>query len=103
MLQGIKNGRKPDKVRLNDEERTAFQRLKYAFTTTPILQHFDPEKPIIVETNASYFTIGAILSQPANDGQKHPVAFWSAKFKQDQLAYSTANKKLMAIVECFKQ
>ena len=102
MLQGMKNGRKPGKVRLNDEERTAFQRLKHAFTTTPILRYFDPEKPIIVETDASYFAMGAILSQPANDGRKHPVAFWSAKFKQDQLAYLMVDKELMAIVECFK-
>jgi hypothetical protein len=44
--------------------QTAFDFLKKAFTTAPILRTFDPEKEIIVETDASDFAIGAVLSQP---------------------------------------
>ena len=29
----------------------------------PILAHFDPAKPVIIETDASDFAIGAVLSQ----------------------------------------
>ena len=32
------------------EQKAAFKALKEAFTTAPILQHFDYEKAIVVET-----------------------------------------------------
>jgi len=47
----MKNGRKPGAVQLNDEEKASFERLKEAFTKAPVLQHFNPEKSIIVETD----------------------------------------------------
>lgn len=56
-----------------------------------------------METDASKFAMGAILSQEGQDGRKHPVAFWSAKFKGAALNYTTADQELMAIVEAFKQ
>jgi nucleoside diphosphate kinase len=41
---------------------TAFQQLKDAFTSMPILKHFDPSLEVIIGTDASKFTIGCILS-----------------------------------------
>jgi len=29
----------------------------------PILSHYDPTRPVIIETDASDFAIGAVLSQ----------------------------------------
>jgi hypothetical protein len=46
------------------EEQKAFDRLKKAFTEAPVLITFDPEKPITVETDASDYAVGAVLSQP---------------------------------------
>jgi hypothetical protein len=37
--------------------------MKTKFTTTPILQHFDPFKEIIVETDASDYVSAGVLSQ----------------------------------------
>jgi hypothetical protein len=42
---------------------TALQKLKRAFTEAPILQHFNPEKPITLKTDASGFAIAGILNQ----------------------------------------
>jgi hypothetical protein len=61
-------------------QTVAFQQLKDAFTSTPILKHFDPSLEVIIETNASNFAIGCILSQKHN-GQLHPVAFHSRKME----------------------
>jgi len=47
----------------NPEVQTAFEELKQRFTTAPILAHFDPAKPVIIESDISDFALGAILSQ----------------------------------------
>jgi len=62
-----------------DPVQAAFDSLKTAFTTAPILCYFDPSKPIILETNASDFAIGAIISQPDSEDKLHPIAFYSYK------------------------
>lgn len=36
--------------------------LKVKFTTVPILRYFDPLLPSVVETDASDFSYGAVLS-----------------------------------------
>lgn len=41
----------------------AIQWLKCAFTTAPLLVHPDPEKPFVVELDASTTDVGAVLSQ----------------------------------------
>ena len=71
--------------------RTAFNRLRLAFTEAPILWHFDPECHIWIETDASGYAIGGVLSQltsgtnpdevvtKANLSQWHPVVFFWEK------------------------
>ena len=46
--------------------------------------------------------MAAVLSQEGNDGRKHPVAFWSAKFTGLAQRYATPDQEMMAIVEVFK-
>jgi hypothetical protein len=55
----------------------AFRKLKKAFTEAPIRQHFNPQKPIILQTNASGFAIAGILSQYDQFGILRPVNFYS--------------------------
>ena len=47
---------------LTSEVKLAFLRLKQAFIEAPILHHFDPERYIRIETDASSYAIGDILS-----------------------------------------
>jgi hypothetical protein len=39
--------------------------------------HFHPEKPTVVETDASDFALGAMLSQVQKTSKLHPVAYYS--------------------------
>ena len=71
------------------------------FTTAPVLKHFDPHRQAIVETDASDFALGAILSQKHDN--LHPVAFHSRKVTAAEINYGTADKELLAIVDCFKR
>jgi hypothetical protein len=71
-----------------------------------ILVHFFPNRPTIVETDASDFALGAILSQevPKEEGSGlHPVAFHSRKFKPAEINYDIHDKEMLAIVVAFKE
>src|SRR5437868_5503636 len=61
LLKGSKNGKKTESYILMKEAKEAFRKLKATFATAPVLQHFDPEKPIRIETDASGFAVAAIL------------------------------------------
>ena len=65
--------------------------------------HFDPTGRIRIETNGSDFAISAILLQlRAEDGQWHPVAFWSRKLTEAERNYETHDKELLPIVMAFR-
>jgi len=84
------------------EAEAAFKELKEQFTTAPILAHFDPQRPVIIETDASDFTIGAVLSQRDDENHLHPVAFHSRKFQPAEINYEIHDKELLAILDAFK-
>ena len=99
---------------LTPEARLAFIQLKQAFVKAPILHHFDPESHIRIETDASGYAIGGVLSQLSSGarpdgvvtkddlGQWHPVAFFSRKMIPAETRYKTHDGELLAIVEAFK-
>lgn len=77
----------------------AFEQLKVAFTTAPILMHFDSEQPTILEADASTHALGAVISQLDAEGKMHPVAFHSRKFNPAELNYDIYDKEMLAIVD----
>jgi hypothetical protein len=81
----------------------AFELLKRAFTSAPILHHFDPALPPIVETDASDYAIAGILSVRTDNDEVHPVAFFSRTLTGAELNYDTHDKELLAIFEAFKK
>lgn len=86
-----------------DEATHAFEALKSAILSGPILLHPDPTKPFTVETDASDFAIGAVLSQESAFTKKlHPVAFFSRKLLPAELNYTVHDKELLAIVNALK-
>ena len=89
---------------LTFDAKRAFTQLGQAFTEALILQHFDPEYYIRIETNASDYAIGGVLSQLTSNnlGQWHPIAFYSQKMIPAKTRYKTHNSELLAIVEAFK-
>ncbi|MBW0579196.1 hypothetical protein O181_118911 [Austropuccinia psidii MF-1] len=46
----------------NEEALSQFKLLKEAFTTAPLLSYFNPSLPTIVETDASDYALGCVLS-----------------------------------------
>jgi len=86
----------------DDDCRIAFNTLKQAFTSAPILMHWVPDAQLVVETDASDYALAAILSIMSKDNEIHPVAFHSRTFSTLELNYDVHDKELLAIFEAFK-
>src|SRR5882672_10987311 len=70
----------------------------------PILAHFNPDHPIVVETDVSDYAIAAIISQVSPDnGDIHPITFYSCSMQPVELNYEIYDKELLAIFEAFRQ
>ena len=63
-------------------------------TETPILNHFDPAKEIILETDASDTVCAGVLSQKDEDGTIHPIAFRSKTMTEAEKNYDIHDKEL---------
>ena len=80
----------------------AFRQLQQAFTSAPILNHFQPELPLTLEADASDFALGCVLSQTSPQGDLLPICYFSRKFSAAELNYPIYDKELLAVVEGFK-
>ncbi|GFX16047.1 retrovirus-related Pol polyprotein from transposon 412 [Trichonephila clavipes] len=63
------------KFQWTKECEDSFLQLKEALTSSPILIYPQPDKPFILDTDASNESVGAVLSQEI-DGQERVVAYW---------------------------
>jgi len=85
------------------EQQAAFDLLKKAFTSAPILRHFDYDREIIVEKDASDYVSAGILSQHDDDCVLHPMAFYSKRHSAAEYNSEIYDKELMAIVRAFEE
>eukprot|EP00731_Ephydatia_muelleri_P001017 Em0001g1017a len=84
---------------------TAFPELKRLLCSTPVLASPDFEKPFILQTDASEYGVGAVLSQLDEAGGDHPIAYFSRKLLPREVRYSTVEKECLAIklgIETFR-
>ncbi|CAA7260669.1 unnamed protein product [Cyclocybe aegerita] len=94
--------RKGVPFKFSDEAWELFNYLKKAFTMAPILTQWIPDRPIILETDASDYALAAILSIELTNGEIHPVAFHSQMFNPTKLNYDIHDKELFTIYESFQ-
>ena len=81
----------------------AFDWVKAALTSPPVLAHPDFTKPFIVHTDASDTAIGATLCQEDAEGEDHVVAYYSAKLLPAEKNYPVHEREALAVVRAFKQ
>lgn len=66
-------------------------------SSSPILRSPDFSKPFIVQTDASERGVGAVLSQLDDNGDDHPMSYYSQKLLPRQKHYATVKKECLAI------
>ncbi|GFX43624.1 retrovirus-related Pol polyprotein from transposon 412 [Trichonephila clavipes] len=74
------------KFQWTKECEDSFLQLKEALTSSPILIYPQPDKPFILDTDASNESVGAVLSQEI-DGQERVVAYWSKCLSKPERNY----------------
>jgi len=78
-------------------QQAAFDGMKLALITPPVLFPGSPDYPYVMETDASDIATGGVLYQII-DGKKRPVAYESRKLKPAERNYPVHEKELLAIV-----
>ncbi|KAL0152849.1 hypothetical protein M9458_051843 [Cirrhinus mrigala] len=86
----------PERIRWSEEAERAFQIIKWALTTEPVLRAPDFTCPFLLQTDASDTGLGAMLSQVQN-GEEHPVVYISRKLSQAERNYAAVEKEALAI------
>ena len=74
-LSDLTRKHSPNKVVWGESCQEAFQQLKRALTVAPVLVTPDRSKPFILQTDASAYGLGYVLSQLDSQGEEHLIAF----------------------------
>src|SRR5260221_12882623 len=85
-----------------ETESTTFQHLKTAFHLAPVLYHWAPDLPMMVETDASDYAIAGILSITTPDLEICLITFHSRSLHDTEKNYNTHDKELLAVFDCYK-
>ena len=89
---------KDQKFAWNDQAQAAFEKLKVALTTAPVLGFpVESQGMFIVDADASNDAIGSVLLQE-QDGQERVISYYSKCFKKAERRYCTTRKELLAVV-----
>eukprot|EP00833_Pecoramyces_ruminatium_P015893 jgi/Orpsp1_1/1189925/evm.model.d7180000075497.1 len=78
-----------------EEQEKAFKDMKEAFCSAPVLSIPVPSRRFIVETDASNFAIGSVLSQYDENNVLHPCAYMSKSLSDTQLRYTNLRKEIL--------
>ena len=78
-------------------QQDAFEQLKQAITTPPVLIYPDFSKPFLLTTDASNEALGAVLSQ-GKVGSDKPIAYASRALSKTEKRYSTIEREALAVV-----
>jgi RNA:NAD 2'-phosphotransferase (TPT1/KptA family) len=84
------------------EQQQAFEEIKLALTTPPVLAFPNSTDPFILDTDASDKAIGAVLIQ-VQGGQERVIAYGSYALTHEQRRYCTTRKELLAVIRFLRQ
>ena len=82
----------PNVVQWSDACNHAFEVLNNRLCKSPILSSPDFLKPFILQTDASDRGARAVLSQIGEDGEEHPVGYYSRKFHKRRALFNSGER-----------
>ena len=94
---------KDQKFGLTDDCQQAFEELKKRFTEEPVLMMPDQSRPFQIETDASKYATGAVLTQLDSNGNRHPISFISKTLSPAERNYEIYDRELLAIIRALEE
>lgn len=79
-------------------EHDAFCALKHKLGTAPVLTHFRSDLPLKLDTDASNYGIGAVISHIMPNGKERPIAFASRTLSKSERNYAQIEKEALSII-----
>ena len=89
------------KFEWGDECEIAFNRLKCAMISAPLLGYPNSKGDFLLDTDASGIGIGVVLSQ-VQDGQEKVIGYFSRTLSKSERRYCVTRRELLAVVEAVK-
>jgi len=86
----------------SDECQEAFDALKVKLVAAPVLLYPNFSIGFVLETDASYQGLGAVLSQRQEDNKLHPIAFASRALANPEKNYAVTELETLAVVWAVK-
>ena len=80
-----------------EDAMKAFEVLKQAWLTAPILVITDCTKLFLIETDVSKDGLGTVLLQKQTDRQYHPIAYGSRALTPHEKNYHSTKLKFLAL------
>jgi len=86
------------------KEQVAFEDLRTAVTTAPVLVSPQESDPFWIEADSSDFATEVVLSQQSTTDRKwHPVAFYSKSLSSMERNYEIHDKEMLAIIHALEE
>ena len=95
--------RKNSSWKWSEQQDRAFQKTKELLTSSALLVHYDPNKPILLSCDASPYGLGAVLAHRMPDGSERPVGYASRTLSAAERNYSQIEKEGLAIIYAVKK
>jgi len=87
------------KLHWTTECRESFQKLKEAMCNAPILSYPRLNRTFVLDTDASFSAIGAVLSELTETGEETVIAYGSRHLTSHEKGYCVTRKELLALHE----
>ena len=102
LKEGVNGGKVKDySISWSTDADIAFDELIKALTSAPVLSYPIPGQRFIIDCDASFGSIGAVLSQVQN-GQERVISYASKKLSKAERQYCVTRKELFAVYHFVK-
>jgi hypothetical protein len=93
----------PDSGKWTEQHQKAFEGVKAALITSPVLAFPDFQRPFILLTDCSYYQLSGCLAQLDSKGRVRPIAFNSRRLSSAEKKYGITSKEGLAGVVAFRK